>query len=165
MLKSTAISVRATELGAARVQHLHDSQVSHIEVKDSIDLPAQFSFEESGPNWKAYVTSVPGVWLHTIYAKHGESLFSANYRGYLGGGRRRRVNLGIRESAETRAADFWAFNNGITILTMGVAKDEAGKATLTGLSIINGAQTTGSIGSVDLSKKNSRRSARSLPRY
>jgi hypothetical protein len=150
VLESNAITVRATELGAARVQHLYDSQVSHIEVKDKIDFPASFFFEESGPNWKAYVTSVPGVWLHNIYAKHGERLFSANYRGYLGGGRRRRVNLGIRESAESRAADFWAFNNGITILTMGVTKE---KLTLSGMSIINGAQTTGSIGSVDLTKK------------
>ena len=153
VLGSTSITVRATELGAARIQHLHDSQASHIEVKDGVEFPASFSFEETGPNWKAYVASVPGVWLHTVYTKYGESLFSANYRGYLGGGRRRRVNSGIRELAETRAADFWAFNNGITILTMGVTKDKAGKATLSGISIINGAQTTGSIGSVDLSKK------------
>lgn len=132
---------------------MYDSKQSHIEVKEKIEFPAAFSFEEKGPNWKAYVTSVPGTWLHTIYTKYGESLFSANYRGFLGGGRRRRVNSGIRESAETRAADFWAFNNGITILTMGVTKDKTGKASLTGISIINGAQTTGSIGSVDLSKQ------------
>lgn len=122
-------------------------------MKEAVGFPASFFFNEVGPNWKAYVTSVPGAWLHAVYTKYGESLFSANYRGYLGGGRRRRVNSGIRELAETRAADFWAFNNGITILTMGVAIDEAEKATLSGMSIINGAQTTGSIGSVDLAKK------------
>jgi|SRR5579863_5913406 len=153
VLGSATITVRATELGAARIQHLHDSQESHIEVKENIDFPSPFAFEETGPNWKAYVTSVPGVWLHTVYTKYAESLFSANYRGFLGGDRRRRVNSGIRESAESRAADFWAYNNGITILTMGVTKDRAGKASLSGMSIINGAQTTGSIGSVDLAKK------------
>ncbi len=55
-----------------------------------------------------------------------------------------------------RSADFWAFNNGITILTMAMNrnKEKAKSYTLSGMSIINGAQTTGSIGSVDLTKKN-----------
>lgn len=153
VIDSATITVRASELGAARIQYLHDSQESHIEVKDVLEFPNHFSFEETGPNWKAYVTSVPGEWLHNIYNKYGESLFSANYRGFLGGGRRRRVNSGIKESAEARGADFWAFNNGITMLTMNVVKAKSALPKLSGISIINGAQTTGSIGSVDISKK------------
>jgi hypothetical protein len=152
-LVSGAITVRATELGAAKIQHLHDAQDSHIEVKEAIEFPSDIAFEENGPNWKAYVASVPGSWLHTVYTKYGDGLFSANYRGFLGGGRRRRVNTGIRDSAETRPADFWAYNNGITILTMAMKRDKAGRSTLSGMSIINGAQTTGSIGSVDLTKR------------
>lgn len=99
---------------------------------------------------------MPGNWLHTVYTKYKDSLFSANYRGFLGSGRRQRVNVGIRESAENRPADFWAFNNGITILTMAMsqANDKSKTHILSGMSIINGAQTTGSIGSVDLVKKN-----------
>ncbi len=156
VLNSASITVRATELGAAKIQHLYDSQDSHIEVKDTIEFPSDVAFEETGPKWKAYVASVPGSWLHTVYTKYGDGLFSANYRGFLGGGRRRRVNAGIRESAENRPADFWAFNNGITILTMAMnkSKDKAKTHVLSGISIINGAQTTGSIGSVDLTKKN-----------
>ena len=96
---------------------------------------------------------MPGNWLHTVYTKYGDTLFSANYRGFLGGGRRRRVNTGIRDSAETRPADFWAYNNGITILTMAMKQDRSGRSILSGMSIINGAQTTGSIGSVDLTKR------------
>ena len=155
VLGSASISVRATELGAAKIQHLYDAQDSHIEVKDNIEFPSEVAFEETGPKWKAYVASVPGSWLHTVYTKYADSLFSANYRGFLGGGRRRRVNAGIRESAENRPADFWAFNNGITILTRGMSKNkEKPKSyTLSGMSVINGAQTTGSIGSVDLTKK------------
>lgn len=152
LIGSNAVNVRAVELGAAKIQHLHDAQDSHIEVKDSIPFPADVAFEESGPQWRAYVASVPGVWLHTVYTKYGDSLFSANYRGFLGAGRRRRVNTGIRESAENRPADFWAFNNGITVLTMGMKKEKQA-CTLSGMSVINGAQTTGSIGSVELSKK------------
>ena len=155
VLGSASISVRATELGAAKIQHLYDAQDLHIEVKDNIEFPSEVAFEETGPKWKAYVASVPGSWLHTVYTKYADSLFSANYRGFLGGGRRRRVNAGIRESAENRPADFWAFNNGITILTRGMSKNkEKPKSyTLSGMSVINGAQTTGSIGSVDLTKK------------
>ena len=154
VIGSSSISVRATELGATRIQHLYDAQDSHIEVKEVIDFPPEVVFEEKGPKWKAYVGSVPGAWLHTLYTKYGDDLFSANYRGYLGGGRRRRVNAGIRESAEERPADFWAFNNGITMLTIAMKRGKDAKShQLSGVSIINGAQTTGSIGSVDLTKK------------
>lgn len=153
-IAAPTISVRAIELGAPKTQHLFDAQDSHIEVKEDIEFPSSFALTEKGPSWTAYVASVPGIWLHQIFNKHADALFSANYRGFLGGSRRRRVNTGIRESAETKATDFWAFNNGITILTLGVAIPKSGSITLSGLSIINGAQTTGSIGSVDITKNN-----------
>jgi len=108
VLGSATITVRAMELGTAKIQHLYDAQDSHIEVKESVEFPSEIALEEKGSSWKAYVASVPGNWLHTVYTKYGDRLFSANYRGFLGGGRRRRVNVGIRESAETRPADFWA---------------------------------------------------------
>jgi len=95
--------------------------------------------------------SVPGAWLHGLFAKYGDALFSANYRGFLGISRRRRINTGIRQSAEAKPHDFWVFNNGITLLTLGKKETKDG-TNLTGISVINGAQTTGSIGSVDTSK-------------
>ncbi len=139
IVQAKPISVRAIELGATRIQHLYDSQDSHIDVKDEVEFPSEIAFEEAGPKWKAYVSSVPGTWLHTAYTRYSDDLFSANYRGFLGSNRRRRVNAGIRESAETRPSDFWAFNNGITILTMAMKKNKAGRPTLSGMSIINGA--------------------------
>lgn len=151
-LGSHTISVRATELGVGRIQHLHDAQDSHIDVKDEIQFPTDFALNQEGPTWSAYVASVPGSWLHTIYTKYNDRLFSANYRGFLGGGRRRRVNAGIQQSAEAQPDNFWAFNNGITILTMGVKQGKSGTL-LQGISIINGAQTTGSIGSVDIVRR------------
>jgi hypothetical protein len=57
---------------------------------------------------------------------------------------------------EKTPADFWAFNNGITILTLELRRSKIGKdhekIVLKGVSVINGAQTTGSIGSVDSTK-------------
>lgn len=146
-----SLTVTSRELGASIIEHLFATQESQIEVKDEIEFPVPVAFTESGPNWQASVASVPGLWLHQLYSAYSDRLFSANYRGFLGITRRRRINTGIRQSAETKPKDFWVFNNGITLLTLGV-KEAKGVIRLTGISIINGAQTTGSIGSTDLTK-------------
>lgn len=152
-LGGEAISVTARELGASKIEYLFTSQESHIDLKDKILIPAEIQFTEAGPKWEASVASVPGIWLHNLYSEHGERLFSANYRGFLGRSRRLKINTGIRQSAESKPEDFWVFNNGITLLTLGKNKSKAG-IELTGISIINGAQTTGSIGSIDIKRHN-----------
>jgi hypothetical protein len=148
-LGNAPISVTARELGTSRTEHLFATRDSHIDIKDEIEFPSEIRFTESGPKWEASITSVPGLWLHALYAKYEDRLFSANYRGFLGISRRRRINTGIRQSAETKPRDFWVFNNGITLLTLGKTETKAG-VRLTGISIINGAQTSGSIGSIEL---------------
>jgi hypothetical protein len=95
-------------------------------VKDEIFCPAPVAFTEVGPKWTAAITSVPGSWLHELYAKHSDRLFSANYRGFLGITRRRRINTGIRQSAELKPDDFWVFNNGITLLTLAKKSERDG---------------------------------------
>ncbi|MBA1141842.1 AIPR family protein [Mesorhizobium neociceri] len=150
-LGDSSISISARELGVSRIEHIFATQESHIDVKDIIHFPSDVKFSESGPKWEASVASVPGLWLHELYSKYEDRLFSANYRGFLGISRRRRINTGIRQSAETKPKDFWVFNNGITLLTLGKKETKSG-IELTGISIINGAQTTGSLGSVDLKK-------------
>lgn len=107
---------------------------------------------ETGTAWKAAIMSVPGKWLKTIFNQYGDKLFSANYRGFLGITKRRKINTGIRSSAETEANNFWVFNNGITILTHEFESERNGSTKINGISIINGAQTTGSLGSVDNTK-------------
>ncbi|WP_257818958.1 hypothetical protein [Burkholderia glumae] len=106
MNDSVAVTVIARELGTSMIEHLFATQDSHIEVKDQISCPAKIAFTEKGPTWTAYVASVPGEWLHGLYATYGDKLFSANYRGFLGITRRRRINTGIRQSAETKPKDF-----------------------------------------------------------
>lgn len=149
--KTPVVTVQGRELGASRVANLYASRDSHIDVKEPIRCPAEIKFTEEGPKWRAHILSVPGRWLNELFVAHGEALFSANYRGFLGVNKRRRINSGIRLSAETSPKDFWVFNNGVTLLTLGITPT-AGETTLTGVSIINGAQTTGSLGSVDLKK-------------
>jgi hypothetical protein len=149
--EDSPVRVLSRELGSSTIDHLFATQDSHIEVKEEILCPAKPFLTETGPKWEASVLSVPGSWLHSLFNKHGEALFSANYRGFLGISKRRRVNTGIRQSAELKPQDFWVCNNGITLLTLG-KKDAREGTMLTGVSVINGAQTTGSIGSVDISR-------------
>ncbi len=147
----SAIRVISREIGSSTIDHLFATQDSHIEVKGEVLCPMKPWTRETGPKWEASILSVPGTWLHGLFRQYGDALFSADYRGFLGITKQRRINTGIRESAEGKPQDFWVFNNGITLLTLGT-KDTRDGTLLTGVSVINGAQTTGSIGSVDTAK-------------
>lgn len=148
---NSEISVNAKELGLQAIERLYATQESSIEVSSEITCPVKIEFEEKGPSWSAGITSVPGIWLNSLFKEYGDKLFSANYRGFLGISKRKKINSAIRQTAETEPENFWVFNNGITVLTMGYKK-ESGSTKLTGISIINGAQTTGSLGWVDVDK-------------
>ncbi|MCZ8278200.1 MAG: AIPR family protein [Acetobacteraceae bacterium] len=151
-LSNDRISVRSHELGKARIEHLFRAQDSHIEVTDDIPFPWEIGIIQNGDNWSAGVATIEANWLHGLYEKYGDKLYSANYRGFLGADGKKRVNSGIRETAEKEPKDFWAFNNGITVLTLKIGDKKKGKRDLRGISIINGAQTSGTIGSIDKSK-------------
>lgn len=154
-LGNEKIIVKSHELGSTKLDHLFAAQDSHIAVTDDIPFPSPIGITENGATWNAGVATVSGEWVSNLYARYGDSLYSANYRGFLGADGRKRVNRGIRETVERSPSDFWAFNNGITILTLAIRKQKSGKSeqvVLKGASVINGAQTTGTIGSVDSSK-------------
>lgn len=145
-------TVVAKEIGFEEVERLFNTKETHIKVSDEVECPTSVRFTEKGPLWEASVLSVPGVWLRDLYLKHGDELYSANYRGFLGTNKRKKINTGIKSTAESDPENFWVFNNGITILTRKISAVKGGGVKLSGLSIINGAQTSGSIGSIDASK-------------
>lgn len=142
------INVIYKELGIENIEKLFAEIESSIVVMDKIEIPSKILFSETGPNWKAYILTIPGSWLRDKFNAFGDNLFSANYRGFLGVSKRKKINLGIKNTAEKTPSNFWVYNNGITILTTKI-ETEKGKEFLIGMSIINGAQTTGSIGSLD----------------
>lgn len=142
------IAVIYKELGLENTERLFLVQESSIIIQETIECPTVIEYQETGPNWTASIMSVPGFWLRDLFLKHGDELFSANYRGFLGVNRRKKINSGIKNTAEKQPQNFWVFNNGITILTTKVKKEKS-KVIIDGISIINGAQTTGSIGSLD----------------
>ncbi|MGX5722839.1 AIPR family protein [Shinella zoogloeoides] len=151
-INNERILIKSHEFGKSKIHHLLAAQDSHIEVTDKIPFPGKLGILEKGDTWNAAVTTISGSWVHELYAKYGDKLYSANYRGFLGADGRKRVNSGIRESIEKTPVDFWAFNNGITVLTLKLDQSKKGLVELSGISVINGAQTTGSIGSMDSSK-------------
>jgi len=80
---------------------------------------------------------------------HGARLFDSNLRHFLGASV---VNQDIVTTLVERPEDFWYFNNGITAIATEVAKKplggnstESGIFECAGFSVVNGAQTVGSI--------------------
>lgn len=145
--------VRAREIGNSQLKELYRSTQVAIQISDAFDVPAVGgTLRIAAEQWEAVYTSVPGAWLVGLLADHGESLFSANVRGYLGSKRSdRNINNGIKRSAATEPTNFWAFNNGVTALVNGFTR-EGDSLSISGVAIINGAQTTGSLLSADKSK-------------
>ena len=142
------ITVIAKEIGFEELERHFNEKETHIRVGDVITCPASVKFIENGPHWNASVLTVPGAWLRSLFLRYGDDLYSANYRGFLGTSKRKKINTGIRQTAEGDPSNFWVFNNGITILTRKATSSKSGLK-LTGISIINGAQTSGSLGSVE----------------
>lgn len=104
-----------------------------------------YSFKKD--NWEAYSTAIKARDIARLYKKHKTTLFSANIRDYLGSrNANTNINHGIKSTIEDESENFWAYNNGITVLTNGFEVNDK-QINLHGMSIVNGAQTTGAIGS------------------
>jgi hypothetical protein len=140
------VTVSALEIGLPRLQHLFNSLTKQIVVEKEVIFPIAGYLKESGDDWSAVQTTVDGGILHDLWMDHRDDLFSANIRGFLDLlSRKTSVNRGILETVTRVPQRFWVFNNGITILTKKfVPKKDSVK--VTGVSVINGAQTTGVLG-------------------
>ncbi len=149
LLGEHQIEVMAIELGNESLERMFQNQAANIIVTDEIVCPFKVKYTEDAGTWKAAVLTISGQWLRDQYNNYSGDLFSANYRGFLGNSKQK-INTGIKATAERSPKNFWAFNNGITILTTHLQQD-ADKTILSGMSIINGAQTTGSLGAIPIS--------------
>jgi AIPR protein len=147
---SAEISITCKEIGLKEVEVLYLERASQILITDEIEIKGEKLGVHQTKDWDSFIYTVKGGWLRDIFKQHDDRLFSANYRGFLGAGRKGNINSAIKSTAERQPEDFWVFNNGITLLTNKVTEKRNGRKYLSGISIINGAQTTGSLGSVDL---------------
>jgi hypothetical protein len=104
--------------------------------------------------YAAYYGMVSASAIGEWYRIHGNKLFAQNLRFYKG---RTDVNAGIKDVLYKEPQNFVYYNNGIKILCKKITRkaknsttNTTGIFTLEGVSLINGAQTAGSIGSVFL---------------
>ncbi|MCL4065801.1 AIPR family protein [Pseudomonas sp. GX19020] len=147
------ISVFSEEVCRDTLEKLYNQAERTIIVTDKIETYVPDAFEIHSDEWSALSTVVKGAWLRRLYKKHTTDLFSANLRGYLGSRQSdSNINNGIKETADTEPENFYVYNNGITAIVLGYSlgrKTKSGKKlTIEGISIVNGAQTTGSISSL-----------------
>jgi hypothetical protein len=72
---------------------------------------------------ESYYGTITGEEVADWWKKNGERLFERNLRGVLG---KTEVNLEVSNTIDNRPADFWFFNNGITVVASKVTKTLAG---------------------------------------
>jgi hypothetical protein len=142
------------ELGRGALEELYRRTEAPIAITDTFELQVPGGFEVTGSRWRAFTTSVSGDWLRELWEAHKGDLMSPNVRDYLGIVRsERNINNGIKTTAADSPEEFWIYNNGLTILVHDYEAgdpDEEGNRALKihGIGIVNGAQTTGSIGTL-----------------
>lgn len=98
----------------------------------------------------AFYGLVSAAELADLYLQHGKALFEKNIRHYLGA---LSVNAGIATSINDRPSELFFLNNGITAVCTKITPSAGGSNdkrvfSLRGFSVVNGAQTVGSISMV-----------------
>lgn len=100
--------------------------------------------------YKVYYGFVDASQVAAWYEDHNPKIFAPNIRMFLGDSD---VNKELKFTLQNESENFFYFNNGITILCESVEKTRAGGNSrdsgvfqCTGVSIVNGAQTVGTIG-------------------
>jgi hypothetical protein len=112
-----------------------------------------FDWSHIAAPYSAYIGVIDGLQLKEWWTSHGKRLVAKNIRHSLGS---TDVNDQIRMTALEEPANFWYFNNGITLIADDVAKAPkaaasraAGIFQFKGASIVNGAQTVSTLGRID----------------
>ncbi|MBU1288006.1 MAG: AIPR family protein [Alphaproteobacteria bacterium] len=147
------INIFAEEICNESLQKLYTQAERTVIVTDELHTIVPDAVEVVQTEWSSIVTTVKGAWLHGLYKKYKTDLFSANLRGYLGSRESdSNINNGIKTTASDQPNNFYVYNNGITALVLdyelGKRTRSGRKLIVKGISIVNGAQTTGSIGSL-----------------
>ena len=94
---------------------------------------------------QAIVGTIEARELERLHRKYNNQLFEGNVRLFIGE-RKGGINERIVDTAQNRAGDFWALNNGITIVADSFEQDRSNQRfKLRQFSIVNGCQTTVSL--------------------
>lgn len=100
--------------------------------------------------YRAFYGQVDATDVAEWWDQHRATLFDRNLRKFIHDSS---VNADIRDTLVNEPAKFWYFNNGITVLCdridkapAGGASRKSGKFAFEGATVVNGAQTVGSVG-------------------
>lgn len=147
---SEVTSVSGREIGLETLADLYRRTQTHIAVTDVFRVPIQGGFPIESDSWQAYCTSVSGTWLTDLWRQYQTDLLSSNVRDYLGVVKtRRNINNGIKLTAREEPQQFWIYNNGLTVLVNDYNVAPSGdEIEISGIGIVNGAQTTGALGTL-----------------
>jgi AIPR protein/abortive infection phage resistance-like protein len=122
-----------------------------VDVAEALGAPLPcLPVGNTGAGFDTYLTAIPASLLAHTYERYGTRLLELNVRAFLGVRGRQSVNAGLRRTLLSEPTRFLAYNNGIVatvdeIQTKATATGGIGIATLSGLQIVNGGQTTASI--------------------
>ncbi|MBU4348183.1 AIPR family protein [Patescibacteria group bacterium] len=146
-----SLDVRASEIGLETLEKLYRSIDTPILVDKKYSLKIDGGYFIKQADWRAYITAISGDWLVSLFKEFRTDLFSANVRDYLGSRKSdKNINENIKQTAVKNPEHFLVFNNGITILTHDFKIEQEGKLLkINGVAVINGAQTTGALGSLN----------------
>lgn len=136
-------------------QNLTLKEDYEIEFSEFSDKPIPCLSVTSGEAYQGYMACIPGIVLAKLYNKFGAKLLESNVRSFLQ--IRGKVNKGIRNTIIKEPNKFFAYNNGITCTADSIEIDsDNGTPVLIScqnLQIVNGGQTTASLASALLDKK------------
>lgn len=132
------------------------TQWRHAQTSATIDLE-DVELEQYGKidnPYTAFFGVVSGDQVAEWWRSHSSKLFTKNIRNLLG---KTEVNESIKQTALNNPEFFWFYNNGITVLVRSVEphrrnktnQRDVGRFNFREVSVINGAQTVSSIGSLD----------------
>lgn len=151
---NTQTDCAGLELGIGQLDELYRRTEASIAVTDTLQIDVSGGFQVHSDRWRAFTTEIPATWLRELWSAHAGDLMSPNVRDYLGVVRsERNINNAIKTTARDEPGEFWIYNNGLTVLVNdleaeGPREDGSYSLTIHGIGIVNGAQTTGSIGTL-----------------
>lgn len=149
------ISGEYIDLDAARIVDFLISDKSHKRVDTDIFIKNHAIIDEP---YETIFGSVSLKHLVDIHNKYGVALYEKNIRTYLGLRQRQGVNESIQKTLTDDPENFFYLNNGVTALyetkKEKTKKDGVKGFSVTGLSVINGAQTISSAATLGAQPEN-----------
>lgn len=148
------LNINESENDAFRYQ-VFDKDLAYkfsVENANKLDIETEITLSNWGKMddpYTAYYGQVSALDLAKLWLDHRNNLFASNLRDFIG---RTKANDAITQTIKEDPTSFWYFNNGVTAICQDIRKKAKGTKRLIGdfsckgISIINGAQTIGSIG-------------------